>query len=85
MMNRNNILQGDWDSFSIDKKNEEDDRMGDYWVSIATQGCGCCSDSYFELHDKNQTVELLKAWISIKEEELEGLKIKLSEVHLDED
>ena len=77
MMNRKDILDGEWDNVCIDKKNEKDTRDGDFWVNISTDGCGCCSESYFELHSKEYSKKVLEEWIKIKEKELTELKSQL--------
>jgi predicted RNase H-like HicB family nuclease len=67
----------DADFFSIQEKSIENKREGDYWVYLSTRGCGCCSDSDFDLRTKEEAKGLLKEWIEIKIKEVDELKLQL--------
>lgn len=70
----------DADFFNIEKKAIGDKRDGDYWVSVKTRGCGCCSDNDFDLQSTKYTKGLLEQWIAKKKDELYELTKQLMQL-----
>ena len=60
--------------FRVEWKKPNDKRIGDVYVKMATEGCGCCSDPIFGLYNLKDILPELKRYIKMREEELERLK-----------
>jgi len=66
----------------IDPKNEDDSRVGEFWVELKTQGCGCCSSNSCDLESKENTLLILDKWIKKKERELVVLREKYEHIKM---
>lgn len=78
-VNGKTVKLEEWDYVGICKKEEQDKRKGEYWISLSTDGCGCCSESYYELCTKKEAIKILKEWIKIKEKEIQEMKKQIKE------
>ena len=68
--------------FKIERFRKDDSRNtgDDYWLRMATEGCGCCADQYTGIHTAEQIVTFIKRWIKTKEKEIEKWKKATEEI-----
>ena len=82
--NARELLKRADNNLIISKKTDGDTREGDYWISVYTRGCGCCSDSEMCLFDKKETLFYLEREIEKKNSEVRKLLELKDEIEQEE-